>query len=429
MNIGRGLFGIILLIGITFLFSKNKKAINWTTIGMGIGLQIILALLLLKVGFVRATFDFIVQIFVLMITATEDASKFMFGELADASMQGKYGFAFYVLPTVIFFSAFSAILYFFGILQVIVKFFAKIMQYTMRLTGAESLSAAANVFIGQTEAPLVVKPYLEKMSKSEMMSLMTGGMATIAGGVFGAYMGILGGDSDAEKVEFGMHLLTASIISAPAAIIAAKILVPETEKDIDNEQEAHIPKEQAGDNFLDALARGTTDGLKLAVNVGAMLLAFTAVIYFINKLLMGFGSITPINQMIVDASGGDFQGLSLQLIFGTIFAPIAWIIGIDAADIFKVGTLLGEKMVLNEFFAYFSLGDMKAAGMLSERSVIISTYALCGFANFASIGIQIGGIGSIAPGQRKTLTELGLYSLIGGTIACLLTAAVASMII
>ncbi len=426
----RGVLGIIALIGITYIFSTNRKAIDWGLVVKGLTLQLILALILINpfnlgiLEYIRMFFRWIVDFFVMMITATEEASQFMFGDLAKAG--GPYGFAFFVLPTILFFSALSSLLYYLGVLQKVVYGFAWLMNKTMKLSGAESLAAAANVFIGQTEAPLVVKPYLERMTRSEILCLMTGGMATIAGGVFGAYMGLLGGDDPEALRYFGMHLLTASIISAPAAIVCAKILFPETEPE-KVDQNIDVPKNEAGSNVLDALVRGTTDGLKLAVNVGAMLLAFTAFIFLFNKIFMYIGDFTNLNDFIAQKSDGVYKGLTLQYIFGLLFSPIAWLLGTPSNDMVAVGQLLGEKTILNEFFAYLSLADLKNAGALSEKSILIATYALCGFANFASIGIQIGGIGAIAPGQRNTLSRFGLQALIGGTIACFLTAAIAGM--
>ncbi|WP_394805721.1 NupC/NupG family nucleoside CNT transporter [Nonlabens ulvanivorans] len=307
--------------------------------------------------------------------------------------------------------------------------FAWVMSKTMRLSGAESLAAAANIFIGQTEAPLVVKPYLDKMTKSEILCLMVGGMATIAGGVLAAFIEFLGGTDPIAKAEFARHLITASIMSAPAAIVMAKMLFPETDTDkIDRKLD--ISKEKIGSNVLDAISRGTTDGLKLAVNVGAMLLVFTAIIAVVNWFLGDLiGAPSGLNDLIVDATDGRYQKFSMQYILGNLFAPIAWIIGVPAADIVAVGQLLGEKTILNEFFAYASLSKLKAAGVLTNyRSIVISTYALCGFANFASIGIQIGGIGVLAPSQRKTLAAFGIKALIGGTCAALLTATIAGML-
>lgn len=426
MDILRGLLGIGILLGVAYLMSSKKKAIDWKLVGIGMLLQLVLAVLIIKVAPVRAGFQMIVDFFILLIGSTEKAAGFMFGSLADKS--GPFGFAFYVLPTIIFFSALSSLLYYLGILQKIVYSFAWVMRKTMRMTGAESLAAAANVFIGQTEAPLVVKPYIDKMSRSEILCLMTGGMATIAGSVFGAYMAMLGGNSPEEIAKFGMHLLTASIISAPAAIVVSKMLLPETEKN-KNVEDIHIPNLEAGSNFLDALARGTTDGLKLAVNVGAMLIAFMAIIYLTNELLFVAGRFTGLNGFVQSSSDGVYQALSMEYLLGIIFAPIAWVIGVPSQDILLIGQLLGEKTILNEFVAYASLSNVIPTGVLSEKSIIIATYALCGFANFASIGIQIGGIGAIAPRQRQTLTELGIKALIGGTLAAFLTACIAGAIL
>jgi CNT family concentrative nucleoside transporter len=297
------------------------------------------------------------------------------------------------------------------------------MSKAMKLSGAESIAAAANVFIGQTEAPLVVKPYLEKMTKSEIMCLMTGGMATIAGGVFALFVALLGD-------EYAIHFLTASIISAPAAIVAAKMLYPETNPELIN-REVNVPKEKLGTNLLDAISIGTTDGVKLAVNVGAMLLVFIALIAFLNGLLGWAGDISGLNNFISESTGGNFQGLNLEYLLGLLFAPIAWILGVPSDDILLVGQLLGKKTAINEVIAYVDLSIFQANAetALNPKSAIIATYALCGFANFSSIGIQIGGISAIAPSQRQTLTEFGIKSLIGGTIACFMTAAIAGMLV
>jgi len=425
MDIIRGVIGVVGLLGICFILSIDKKKINWQLVAMGIGLQLVMAVGLLKVGFVRQLFQYIVDFFVIVINGSDQSAQFLFGDLAVAG--SPYGFAFFVLPTIVFFSALSSLLYYMGILQKVVYFFAWIMNKTMKLSGAESLAAAANIFIGQTEAPLIVKPYLENMTKSEVMTLMTGGMATIAGGVFGAYMAMLGGGTEEGMSKFGMHLLTASIISAPAAIVAAKILFPETEENVNTNLE--VPREKLGSNFLDALSTGTSDGLKLALNVGAMLLAFMAIIYLLNDLLLGLGGWLQINDDVASWTNGAFDGLSMQFLFGLLFAPVAWLIGVPWQEVLQVGQMLGEKTILNEFVAYSSLQDYIKEGVLSEKSVLLSTYALLGFANFASIGIQIGGIGGIAPNQRKTLTSLGFKALVGGTVASLLTAAIVGMIL
>jgi CNT family concentrative nucleoside transporter len=419
---------MVVLLGICFAFSRNRSEIDWRLVAMGIGLQLILAVFILKVPGVSLGFDWVAEKFVKLLSFSDKGAEFLFGSLITDSQSFGYIFAFRVLPTIVFFSAISSILYYFGILQLVVKGMAWVMAYTMRLSGPESLAAAANVFIGQTEAPLIVKPYLENMSRSEMMCLMTGGMATIAGGVFAAYIGFLGGDDPVMQQYFAKHLLTASIISAPAAIVAAKMLLPETErKDIDKQLEM---AEGSANNLLDAISRGTTDGLKLAVNVGVMLLVFTALVYLVNEGLVGtIGRIGGLNEWVVESTNGRFEGFTFTYLLGLVFAPIAWILGTPSEDILLVGQLLGQKTVINEFFAYAELNTLRESGQsLQPRSLLIATYALCGFANFASIGIQIGGIGAIAPGQRKTLTELGILALIGGTVASFLTAVIASVL-
>lgn len=446
MDILRGLLGIVVLVGFCYLFSSNRKAINWRLVGIGLGLQIVFALLVIKVDVARSVFDAISSFFVQILDFSTAGADFVLGAWPDNAViftkevgeggaeeinafEVGYIFAFKVLPTIIFFSALSSLLYYLGILQKIIFGIAWVMKRTMQLSGAEALAAAANIFIGQTEAPLVIKPYLEKMTKSEIMTLMTGGMATIAGGVLAAYIGFLGGDSDAERQIFATHLLTASIMSAPAAVVAAKLLHPESRPDMIN-KELKIPKEKIGSNVLDAVTNGTKDGLRLAINVGAMLIVFTAFMFMFNYICEeGIGEWTGLNGIIADKTDGAYSGLTLQYILGLVFSPVAWVLGVAPKDMVMVGQLLGEKTILNEFFAYTSLGKLKESGALTDpKSVIIATYALCGFANVASIGIQIGGIGAIAPGQQKTLASLGVKSLIGGTVACLLTATIAGMI-
>lgn len=435
-NFGRGILGMAILIGICFLLSRDRKAINWQTVGVGLLLQVVLGVLILRVPLVKEIFDTIASFFVVVLDFTDAGADFVLGDwpefVAYENQAGGgvieigYVFAFKVLPTIIFFSALSSLLYYLGILQLFIKGFAWVMVKTMRLTGAESLAAAANVFIGQTEAPLVVKPYLEGMSRSEILCLMTGGMATIAGGVFAAYVGFLGGDDEVMRQVFATHLLTASIMSAPAAIIAAKILLPES-KSVDlDKQKLDIPRQDVGSNVLDAISGGTADGIKLAVNVGAMLLVFTAFVSMLNYISINWiGSWTGLNDWVIESTDGRFQGFNIEYMLGLLFSPIAWVLGVAWEDAFLVGQLLGLKTTLNEFFAYAALEGMQPE--LSEKSVLIATYALCGFANFASIGIQIGGIGAIAPGQRRVLTELGVTSLVGGTVACFLTAIVAGI--
>lgn len=424
-GISRGLLGIAFLIGLAWAFSSKKKKINWKLVGTGVVLQILFAFLILEVKEVRWVFQGISDGYVTIINFSNKGAEFLFGKLVTDANTYLTTFAFKVLPTVVFFSALTSLLYFLGILQRVVFGIAWVMKKTMGLSGAESLAAAANVFVGQTEAPLVIKPYISKMTKSEILCLMTGGMATIAGGVMAAFIGFLGGNDIEMQRFFAMHFLTASLMSAPAAIVAAKILIPETEE---FNHDLKVPKEKIGSNPLEAISNGTTDGVKLAVNVGAMMLVFTAMIYLLNYLLAGIGDITNLNSEIATASGGKYTELSFQYLLGYIFSPIAWIIGVRSEDMLLVGQLLGEKTILNEFFAYATLGDLKSSGQITDmKSIIITTYALCGFSNFASIGIQIGGIGTLAGDKKPLLSKLGLKALLGGTIACLLTAAIIGM--
>lgn len=428
-SILRGLLGMVFLIGLAWLFSTNRKKINWRLVIVGLLLQITLAVGVLGSTNIYAFFKGIGSIFVSILGFTEEGTKFLFGGELGA-MSGSFGvvFVFHVLPTIVFFSAFTSLLYYFGILQKIVYGLAWVMKRSMGLSGAESLAAAANVFIGQTEAPLVVKPYLQKMTKSEMLSLMTGGMATIAGGVMVAFIGFIAGpgaDDEARKI-FATHLLTASLMSAPAALLVAKILVPETES---INKEMKFSKINMGSNVLEVIANGTTEGLKLAINVGGMLLVFIAMMAMLNFVMVEWvGELTGLNDVIKESSNGRYEGLSIQYIMGFVFSPIAWLIGVSKEDMLVVGQLLGEKTILNEFYAYASFGKLKEAGVFTDpKSIIIATYALCGFSNFASIGIQIGGIGALAPSKRVLLSQLGIRALLGGTIACLLTAAVIGM--
>jgi len=422
-SILRGLIGIAFFLFLGWVFSIDRKSINWVLVAKGVALQIIIAVLVLKFPLIEALFDGISVAFVKLIGFTDYGFTFLFKSLVSGEVGNPIvSFAFKILPTIIFFSALVSLFYYWGIIQKVVYAFAWIMKKFMRLSGAESLAAAGNVFLGQTEAPLLVKPYLLQMTKSEMMCLMTGGMATIAGGVLAAYVGFLGGDDPEQQAFFAKHLLTASIISAPAAIVAAKMLVPETEK---INEDLTISKEKIGTNALEAIANGTTDGLKLAVNVGAMLLVFIALMALCNGVLNQIGSWTSINGII--AENTPYDQLSFEFILGYLGRPLVWIMGISWEDSIYVGELLGIKTVLNEFVAYPRLGEMKADGLISERSVIMSTYLLCGFANFASIGIQIGGIGALVPSRKGLLSKLGIRSLIGGTIACILTATVIGM--
>ena len=427
-NLIRGFIGLIFLIFIAFIFSRNKNKINWNLVTKGLLIQIIFAVLILKVPIVQDFFEWFSKIFITILNFTREGSIFLFGDLITNTDSFGYIFAFQVLPTIVFFSALTSILFYYGVLQKIVFGFAFFMKKTLKLSGSESLAAAGNIFLGQTESPLLVKPYINKMTMSELLCLMGGGMATIAGGVLAAYIGFLGGTDINEQLFFAKHLLAASVMSAPAAVVVTKILLPETEE---INEEMKIVKKELGENALDAISLGTTQGLKLAINVGAMLLVFIAFITMVNYVLKDFfGDLTGLNDWVVNISKGQYQGFSLEFILGYLLAPVAWIIGVCKEDMILIGQLLGEKTVLNEFVAYISLANLKdSMAFYEERSMIIATYILCGFANFASIGIQIGGIGVLAPDRRVDLSKLGILALIAGTLACLFTATIVGMLI
>lgn len=421
------MIGLLFLVALAWVFSSKRKAISWALVAKGLLFQILLAVLVLKIDGVQLVFEYLARGFVKIISFTDFGADFLFASFETGSVaSGLLNFAFRVLPTIVFFSALSSMLYYLGILQKIVYGFAWLMKHTLRLSGAESLAAAGNIFLGQTESPLLIKPYLDNMTRSEIMCLMTGGMATIAGGVLASYINFLGGDDPVQKTLFAKHLLTASIMSAPAAVVMAKILVPEREVVDDT---MAISKEKMGTNVLEAISNGTTDGIRLAVNVAGMLLVFTALIYLGNWVLGDLiGSWTGLNGVI--AENTRYDQLSFQFILGYIGAPMAWMIGVHPDDMVLVGQLLGEKTILNEFFAYVTLGDMKNGDKFTDpRSIIMATYILCGFANFASIGIQIGGIGTLIPKRKDLLAQLGVRALIGGTLACLATASIVGMMI
>ncbi|WP_020526256.1 NupC/NupG family nucleoside CNT transporter [Flexithrix dorotheae] len=427
MEILRGLVGLSALIGLAWLFSLNRKSIDWRLVIIGVILQVVFGILITKVDFVATFFLKISEVFVIFLGYSKNGAEFLFGDLLKVESFG-FIFAFQVLPTVIFFSTVTAGLYYLGVLQKIVYAIAWIMAKTMRLSGSESLSVAGNIFLGQTEAPLLVKPFIANMTRSEIMTLMTGGMATIAGGVLAGYVAFLGGDDPAEQVKFASYLLSASIMNAPAAVVMSKVLVPEIDLD-QIDRKLKVNTETLGVNLVDALSRGASEGLKLALNIGGMLLAFIAIIYAINGLLTGFiGEVTGLNEMIINATNNQFSGFSLEYILGQVFRVGAFLMGVNWSDSLQVGSLLGQKTVINEFIAYSSLADMKANGILSEKSILISTYALCGFSNFSSIAIQIGGIGGMAPNQQGQLSKLGFRALFGATVACMMTATVAGML-
>ncbi len=426
-SLWRGILGMVSLLIIAFLFSANRKAINWKTVGVGLAFQLLIAIGVLKVGFIKSGFEAVGQLFVNVLEYTKAGSEFLFGGMLDINSFG-FIFAFQVLPTIIFFSALTSVLFYFGIIQIVVKGMGWLLTKLLHISGAESLSVAGNIFLGQTEAPLLIKAYLEKMNKSEMLLVMIGGMATVAGAVLAAYIGFLGGDDPALRLTFAKHLLAASVMAAPGAIVISKMLYPQTEP-IDTD--VHVSAEKIGSNFLDAIANGTTEGLRLAVNVGAMLLVFVAFIAMMNGILGWIGGVTSINGWV--AANSAYESLSLEAILGTIFAPLMWLIGVAKEDMMMMGQLLGIKLAASEFVGYIQLAELKNVSselhLNYEKSIIMATYMLCGFANFASIGIQIGGIGSLAPGQRKTLSKFGMKALIGGTIASLISATIAGMII
>ena len=423
----RGLIGMSVLIFVAFLLSNNKRAINWKTASFGLILQIILAVAVLKISWVKLMFEYAGKIFVKILDFTMEGTKFLFGDLVSVDNFGNV-FIFSILPTVIFFAALTSILFYFGIIQKVVKLMAIILSKVLGVSGPESLSVAGNIFLGQTESPLMIKAYLEKMSKSEILLVMIGGMATVAGGVLAAYIGFLGGDDPELKIFYAKHLLTASVMAAPGAIVISKILYPETST---VNTDLKIPRDKIGSNFLEAISNGTSEGLKLAANIAAMLLVFLAFIAMINYMLDGLGSILYINELISNHSV--YDKLSLEFLLGYLFSPIMWLIGVASEDVTLMGQLLGIKLAASEFIGYIQLSSLKdvtsAIHLNYQKSIIMATYMLCGFANFASIGIQIGGIGALEPKQRKNLSKFGFLAVVGGTLASLLSATIAGMII
>ena len=427
----RGALGMVAILLIAYLFSSNRRAVNWRTVGIGLLLQLCIAVGILKVNFIQKGFDAVGSIFVLILDFTRAGSQFLLGNLLDSQSFG-YIFVFQVLPTII--SALTSLLFYLGVIQIVVKAMAWALSKLLNISGAESLSVTGNIFLGQTEAPLMIKAYLPKMTRSEILLVMIGGMATVAGGVMASYIQYLGGDDPQMRLLFARHLLAASVMAAPGAIVISKILCPQTEQ---FSNDSHVSMENVGSNILDAIANGTTDGLKLAANVGAMLLVFVALIAMINYIFNWIGDLTTLNNAtlndVIAANTPYKSGLSLEMILGTIFSPVMWLIGIGKEDVMLMGQLLGIKLASSEFVAYTQLGVLKdltsEPHLLYNKSVMIATYMLCGFANFASIGIQIGGIGALAPNQRKTLSEFGLKAVLGGTLASLLSATIAGTII
>jgi len=425
----RGAIGMLVLLLIAFLFSSNRKAINWRTVTIGLLAQLALAVSIIKINFVQSAFEWVGGLFIAVLNYTEAGTKFLFASFGSGEIETPLvTFAIAILPTIIFFSAITSVLFYFGIIQKVVSGLAYLLTKFLKISGAESLSVAGNIFLGQTESPLMIKAYLEKMTRSEILLVMIGGMATVAGGVLAAYIGFLGGEDEVLRLYYAKHLLTASVMAAPGAVVISKMLYPQQEK---ISSDIKITQDKIGSNMLDAIANGTTEGLKLAVNVGAMLLVFLAFIAMLNGILGWFGDITHVNEWV--SANTAYSSFSLEFILGYTFAPLMWLIGVAKEDMALMGQLLGIKLAASEFVGYIQLADLKnitsESHLQYEKSVVMATYMLCGFANFASIGIQIGGIGSLAPKQRKTLSEFGLKALIGGTIASLLSATIAGMIL
>jgi len=424
----RGLIGMLVLILISWLFSTNRKAISWRVVFIGLAIQILLAIGVLQVPFIQVFFEFCGKVFVKIVDFTLEGTKFLFKSISTGEIEEPLlNFAITILPTVIFFSALTSVLFYYGIIQKVVYGMAWVMTRLLRLSGAESLSVAGNIFLGQTESPLMIKEYLERMNRSEMLLVMSGGMATLAGGVLAAYISFLGGDDPVQRVLFAKHLLTASVMAAPGVVVISKILLPQTEK---IEKEVEVSKDRIGKNVLDAISNGTGQGLRLAVNIAAMLLVFVAFIAMFNYILDKIGDLTSLNEIVERVTKGQYEELSLEFLLGYAFAPLMWVLGVAREDITLVGRMLGEKIIMTEFIGYISLSELKEAGaFVSQKSIIMATYMLCGFANFASIGIQIGGIGSLAPGKRVMLSQLGMRALLAGTLASLLSATIIGVIL
>ena len=423
----RGLLGLFVLLAIAIACSADRKKIAWKTVGIGLMIQLMLAIGILRVGWIQSIFEAMGKLFVSILDFTNTGSIFLFGDLMNADSYG-FIFVFQILPTIVFFAALTSLLFYLGVIQIIVKFLALALTKVLKISGAESLSVIGNIFLGQTEAPLMIKAYLERMTKSEILLVMIGGMATVAGGVLAAYIGFLGGNDPVMRLEFAKHLLAASVMAAPGAIVIAKILYPQIEP-INNE--VSVSLDNIGSNALDAISNGTVEGIKLATTIGGMLLVFVALIAMCNGILGWVGDWTTLNDWF--AANTIYEGFSLEAILGLLFAPLMWIMGVPSADIMPMGQLLGIKLAASEFVGYVQLAELKdpfnIIHLQYQKSIIMATYMLCGFANFASIGIQIGGIGSLAPGQRKVLSQFGIRALIGGTLASLISAVIAGAII
>ena len=423
----RGLIGMLVLIVLAYLFSNNRKQISWKLVIIGLTAQISIAIGVIKISVIKSFFGVISSFFVKILEYTNAGTTMLLGEFASID---KYGFifVFQALPIIIFFSALTSVLFYLGIIQKIVQFFAWSLKKLLGISGPESLTVAGNIFLGQTEAPLLIKAYLEKMNRSELFLVMLGGMATVAGSVMGAYIGFLGGDDPIERLAFAKSLLAASVMAAPGAVVVAKIMYPQTEKIIEN---ITIPTDKIGNNFIGTLSMGTAEGVRMAVNVGAMLLVFISLIAMINGVFFGIGDGLGLNKWVIENT--PYENFSIELILGYLFAPLMWLIGVETMDVAIMGQLLGLKLVASEFVGYIELASLKDINNTLhfgyQKSILMASYLLCGFANFASIGIQVGGISVIAPLQRKNLSELGLKAMIGGTIVSLMSATIAGAIL
>ena len=423
----RGLAGMVSLLLIAYLLSKERKQIAWKTVGLGLLAQVTIAIGVLKINWVKGLFEGLGGFFIKILEYTGEGAKMLLGQFGDVD---KYGFifVFQALPVIIFFSALSSILYYFGIIQKIVGGLAWGLTKLFKISGAESLSVAGNIFLGQTEAPLMIKAYLEKMNRSEIFLVMVGGMATVAGSVLGAYIGFLGGNDPVQRLEFAKSLLAASVMAAPGAVVIAKIIYPQTDE---IKTDVKISSDKIGSNFLSAISIGTNEGIKMAVNVGAMLLVFIALIAMLSSMIASLGDLIGLNDWIAEHT--IYKTFSIEFILGYLFAPLMWIIGVAKEDVALMGQLIGIKLAASEFVGYTQLVGLKdssnAIHLTYQKSVIMATYMLCGFANFASIGIQVGGIGIIAPKIRKTLTELGFKAMIAGTLVSLMSATIAGIIL
>jgi CNT family concentrative nucleoside transporter len=416
-DIAFGVFGLAVLVSIPLALSARRGAIDWRLVLSGIGLQLGFAILVILVPGGREFFEGLSLVFVKVVDFALVGAAFIFGDLASQQDFG-FVFAFQVLPTIIFFASLMAVLYHLGLMQKIVQGMAWVMFKVLRVSGSESLAVAANVFVGQTEAPLVVRPYIARMTESELFTMMVGGMATIAGAVLAAYIAMLGGGDEAQQLFYARHLLAASVMAAPATIVIAKLLKPEVDESL-TRGSVRLHVEKTANNVIEAAANGAADGVRLAINVGGMLLAFIALIAMIDYPLGWLGAAVGLEE----AMG---RPLSLSAILGYILSPLAWVIGVPWEDAVVVGGLIGEKAVTNEFVAYAHLNEIKEN--LDPKSVLISTYALCGFANFSSIAIQIAGIGGLAPERRTDLARLGLRAVLGGTLATMMTATIAGVL-